>query len=137
MIRLVPIAIFAALTLAACNNNPDANETGDTAQMNNDGGAAGSDNVNSTSSTSSGSSDDEFVAACLHASNMSVSMCTCLSEKADDDLSENSQAFLIATLNEQSEEVVALRARMSFEEMSTAGMFMIGASTECAQEGRQ
>ncbi len=137
MIKFMPIAFVAALALAACNNNSADTDTADTAQMNNDGGATGSDNVNSTGSSSSGASDDEFVAACLSASNQSESMCRCLSEKADEDLSDNSREFLIATLNEQSDEVMEMRARMSLEEMSTAGMFLVNASTQCASEGRQ
>ena len=137
MIKFMPIAFVAALALAACNNNSTDTDTADTAQMNNDGGATGSDNVNSTGSSSSGASDDEFVAACLSASNQSESMCRCLSEKADEDLSDNSREFLIATLNEQSDEVMEMRARMSLEEMSTAGMFLVNASTQCASEGRQ
>lgn len=138
MIRFLPIAFVAALALAACNNNPAETDTADTSQMDNNGSAGtASTDVNSTSSTSSGASNDEFVAACLSASNQSESMCRCLSEKADEDLSDNSREFLIATLNEQSEEVMEMRARMSLEEMSTAGMFLVNASTQCASEGRQ
>jgi len=145
MNKLTPLTILAAFALAACNNSaPDSNEAPDESTTEMDGGSdassgnsGGSDDMTTETSSSSGRADRDFVAACLSASNMSESMCTCLAEKADADLSENSQQFLIATLNEDQDRVVELRTQMSFEEMSSAGMFMIGGSTECAREGRQ
>jgi hypothetical protein len=95
------------------------------------------DDITTEMDTSSGNADDEFVTACLSASNQSVSMCTCLSEKADDGLSDNSRDFLIATLNEETEDAMELRIRMNMEETAAAAMFMANASTQCAREGRQ
>jgi hypothetical protein len=137
MIKYLPVTIVAALALTACNNNAADTDAAESAPMDNNGGVTGSDNMTNNASSSSGASDDEFVSACLSASNQSESMCRCLSEKADEDLSDSSREFLIATLNEQTEEVMEMRARMSLEEMSTAGMFLVNASTQCASEGRQ
>jgi len=145
MNKLTPLAILAALALAACNNSgTDANDAPDDSTTEMDGGSAssdgnsgGSDDMTTETSSSSGRADNEFVAACLSASNQSESMCTCMAEKADADLSEISQEFLIATLNENQDRVVELRSEMNFEEMSTAGMFLVTASTDCAREGRQ
>lgn len=144
MNTLTPLAILAALALAACSNDsPDATDpptqsttetTGSAAASGNDGAI---DDMTTETGTSSGNAGDEFVAACLSASNQSMSMCTCLSEKADEDLSDNSREFLIATLNEESEAVMEMRTRMDMEEMATAAMFMANASTQCAREGRQ
>jgi len=142
MRKLTPLAILAALALAACNNsspeNTDAADSNTEMQNGDSGGESGngSDNMAVETGSSNGPSDDEFVAACLRASNQTESMCTCLSEKAEEDLTANSREFLIATLNEESDEVMEMRSRMSMEEMSTAGMFLVTASTECAREGR-
>jgi hypothetical protein len=144
MKKLTPLAILAALALAACNNSsPDttdaATDSNTEIENGNAGSGSGHDSGDMAVETgdSNGASDDEFVAACLSASNQTESMCTCLSEKAEADLTETSREFLIATLNEQSDEVTELRSRMSMEEMSTAGMFLVTASTQCAREGRQ
>lgn len=143
MKKLTPLAILAALALAACNNSsPDTTDAADSnTEMENGNSGNSSDNssddMSVETSSSNGPSDDEFVAACLRASNQTESMCTCLSEKAEADLTENSREFLIATLNDESEEVMEMRSRMSMEEMSTAGMFLVTASTQCAREGRQ
>lgn len=143
MNTLTPLAILAALALAACSNDsPDATDLPAQGMAENNGSAASgnagaTDDMTTETDTSSGNADDEFVTACLSASNQSVSMCTCLSEKADEDLSDNSREFLIATLNEESEAVMEMRTRMDMEEMATAAMFMANASTQCAREGRQ
>jgi hypothetical protein len=144
MNTLTPLAILAALALAACSNDsPDATDPPAQSTTETDGSTAASgnddamDDMTTETDTSSGNAGDEFVTACLSASNQSVSMCTCLSEKADEDLSDNSREFLIATLNEESEAVMEMRTRMDMEEMATAAMFMANASTQCAREGRQ
>lgn len=132
MTKLTPLAILAALALAACSNDsPDA--TDPPAQNT----AGGSDDMTAETGTSSGSIGDEFTTACLNASNQSESMCICLSEKAAEDLSDNSRAFLIASLNEETEDAMELRIRMNMEETAAAAMFMANASTQCAREGRQ
>lgn len=144
MNKLTPLAILAALALAACNNSsPDAPDTPEESTTESDGGApaggnaGGSDDMTTETGSSSGNADDEFVAACLSASNLSESMCVCLSEKADERLTGNSREFLIATLNEQSEAVMEMRAQMGMEELTAAAMFMANASTQCAREGHQ
>ncbi len=93
--------------------------------------------MTSPTAAASGNRDDEFTAACLHASNQSVSMCSCLSEKADESLGENSRNFLIASLNEDTDTARELRLRMDMEETAAAAMFMANASSQCAREGRQ
>jgi len=143
MNTLTPLAILAALALAACSNDsPDATDLPAQGMAENNGSAASgnagaTDDMTTETDTSSGNADDEFVTACLSASNQSVSMCTCLSEKADDGLSDNSRDFLIATLNEETEDAMELRIRMNMEETAAAAMFMANASTQCAREGRQ
>lgn len=143
MNTLTPLAILAALALAACSNDsPDATDPPAQSMAENNGSAASgndgaTDDMTTETDTSSGNADDEFVAACLTASNLSQSMCVCLSEKADQDLSDNSRDFLIATLNEETEDAMELRIRMNVEETAAAAMFMANASTQCAREGRQ
>ncbi|PIW30288.1 MAG: hypothetical protein COW29_04295 [Rhodobacterales bacterium CG15_BIG_FIL_POST_REV_8_21_14_020_59_13] len=144
MNKLTPLAILAALALAACNNDsPDTNDSPDESAIESNGGSAtdsnagGTDDRTTETGTPSGNTDDEFVAACLSASNLSRSMCDCLAEKADEGLSANSRDFLIATLNEETQAAMELRVRMNMEETAAAAMFMANASTQCAREGRQ
>lgn len=141
MNKFAPIAIIAALALAACNNSPAEDDTDmtsdESSSMSNDGNSGGADNMTETSSSGSGASSDDFVEACLEASNNTPGMCQCLSEKSEDDLTGNGREFLIASMLNQEGRVMELRGQMSIEEMSQAGMFLVNASVECAREGRQ
>ncbi|WP_421792532.1 hypothetical protein [Hyphobacterium sp.] len=130
----------AALMLTACNNSAPSENSSDT-------DASGSSASESTgngngvtaveTSGSSGGTNDDFAAACLNATNSSPTMCACLAEKAEEDLSEGGREFLIASMNEDNDRVLALRGELGIQEMSVAGMFLVTASTQCAEEGRQ
>lgn len=132
-----------ALVLAACSNptpSSDAPENG--AEETGISGNTRNGNGEAMTETSGGdepaeSAADDFAAACLNATNNSPSMCSCLAEKADEDLTGDARDFLVASMNEDNDRVLAMRGQLSVEEMSVAGMFLVTASTECAQEGRQ
>lgn len=143
MHKFSPLAVLAAIALAACNNNPaDSGDDMDDAMSSDSGSSAssgssgGSDDMATQTSSSGGESGDDFVQACLYATNNTSNMCECLSERADEDLTDGAREFLIATMNDENERVMAMRGELSIEEMSTAGMFLVGASTQCAREGR-
>jgi hypothetical protein len=137
MRKFSPLAVLAAIALAACNNNPaDSGDDMDDAMSPDSGSSGGSDDMTTQTSSSGGESGDDFVQACLYATNNTSNMCECLSERADEDLTDGAREFLIATMNDENERVMAMRGELSIEEMSTAGMFLVGASTQCAREGR-
>jgi hypothetical protein len=131
------IALLASLALAACNNNAtDDTDAGDTPPADNgtnpDNGSGGGDTVRTRAG-----SDDDFAAACLNATNNSPEMCQCMAEQADAELTGDAREFLIASMNDENERVMAMRGELSVEEMSVAGMFLVNASVECARDGRQ
>ncbi|WP_421785746.1 hypothetical protein [Hyphobacterium sp.] len=128
----LPLALLAALALAACGNNSagegETSSTGSSSETPSGGGDA--------VQTSAGSGDD-FAAACLNATNNSPEICECMAEQADDALTGDAREFLIASMNDENERVLAMRGELSVEEMSVAGMFLVNATVECTREGRQ
>jgi|TARA_R110002073_G_scaffold184389_2_gene342767 hypothetical protein len=136
----IGLLLAGSLALAACGGGSDDTAMSDddgpmTAEMSQDLANDMAESMNDGEAMDSGREDDDFTAACLNASNMPEAMCTCMSGKATANLTENGRDFLVATLNENSDRVMALRGQMSLTEMSQAGMFMVNASTECAAEG--
>jgi hypothetical protein len=65
-----------------------------------------------------------FADACQQSTNLGEEICTCMGEKARDELPEDSRAFLLATLREDEAAVTETRGRLSLEEAMRAGMFM-------------
>jgi len=129
----IGLLLAGSLALAACGGGGDDSPM--TAETSQDLANDMIESMNDGESMDSGREDNDFTAACLTASNMPEAMCTCMSEKATANLTENGRDFLIATLNEDTDRVIALRGQMSLTEMSQSGMFMVNASTECAAEG--
>ncbi len=90
------------------------------------------------STTDAGSdtaSDDDFVEACLAALNWERDLCACVGRKAKAELSADGYAFQVASLREDDAETTRLRERMPLEEATQAGLFMVNAPRECAEEG--
>ncbi|MEE2525342.1 hypothetical protein V0U79_03115 [Hyphobacterium sp. HN65] len=124
-----PIAILAAFALAACNNSP-AEDAGDDPAETPSG-------ATETAAAGADGSEDLFVAACLEASNNTPNMCECLSEKAQADLTDTGRDFLVASMLDQEDRLMSLRADMDGEEVIATSRFLVDASVECAREGRQ
>lgn len=76
---------------------------------------------------------EEFAAACMKSSNMDKTLCQCIAQKAQEKLSPNGMAFVIASLQGDEEKTAALRSRMEMQETVVAGMFMTQAPAECAK----
>ena len=129
----IGLLLAGSLALAACGGGGDDSPM--TAETSQDLANDKIESMNDGETMDSGRADNDFTAACLTASNMPEAMCTCMSGKATANLTENGRDFLIATLNEDTDRVIALRGQMSLTEMSQSGMFMVNASTECAAEG--
>lgn len=66
---------------------------------------------------------------------MGESLCKCVSNKADSDLSEDGVAFLVAMITEDEANTDRLRSELSMQEVVKAGMFMTKAPAACAAEG--
>jgi hypothetical protein len=77
---------------------------------------------------------DAFVKACLSSSNLNESMCKCLAGKADERLSPEGFAFLVASMNKDKQKTQNLRSKLDMAEAMAAGMFMVNTPQECAQQ---
>jgi hypothetical protein len=76
----------------------------------------------------------QFTRACVEATNMDESLCECVGEKAAEELSDKSFDLLVATLNQDDEEVTRLRGEVSLSESLAAGLFMTRGPALCAEE---
>jgi len=74
---------------------------------------------------------ERFVAACLSFSNMGEPICECLSSQAQQDLSPEGFAFLVATLEKDEETTKELREKTPLQDITSAGMFMVSAPASC------
>ena len=72
-----------------------------------------------------------FVQACLSRYNWEEPLCQCVAEKADERLTPNGFAFLVATMNEDWARTEELRDQMDMNERADAGMFFVNAPQEC------
>ena len=74
-----------------------------------------------------------FVQACLSAYNWVESLCQCAAEKADERLTPNGFAFLVAVMNEDMAKAEELRGQMDMNEKADAGMFFVNTPQECGE----
>jgi hypothetical protein len=72
-----------------------------------------------------------FVQACLSAYNWEQPLCQCAAKKADERLTPNGFAFLIAVMNEDMARAEELRGQMDINEKADAGMFFVNTPQEC------
>jgi hypothetical protein len=66
----------------------------------------------------------DIAAACEKSTNMGPAICDCLGRKANQDLSGDERAFVVAALTENEAETTRLRSELSLESAMKAGMFM-------------
>ena len=74
-----------------------------------------------------------FVKSCLTAYNWPKPLCECAAEKADERLTPNGFAFLVAIMNKDEAKIAELRDQLDMNEKQEAGMFMVNASQECGE----
>ena len=74
-----------------------------------------------------------FVQACLSSYNWEEPLCECVAEKADERLTPNGFAFLVATMNNDEAKVAELRDQLDMNEKLDAGMFMVNTPQECGE----
>ncbi len=84
---------------------------------------------------SRGSNDlNAFAKACGSAYNLGGPICECLAKKADERLTPDGFAFLVATMNNDDEKAGKLRSKLEVNEAMQAGMFMVNTPNECSGE---
>jgi len=64
---------------------------------------------------------------------MSEALCSCVAEKAQEELTEDGYQFLLASLEEREDDTARLRQEMPVQELMKAGMFMASAPATCAR----
>ena len=74
-----------------------------------------------------------FVQACLSSYNWEEPLCECVAEKADERLTPNGFAFLVATMNNDEAKVAELRSQLDMNEKLEVGMFMVNTPQECGE----
>ena len=74
-----------------------------------------------------------FVQACLSSYNWEKPLCECVAEKADERLTPNGFAFLVATMKKDDAKTAELRDQLDMNEKLEAGMFMVNTPQECVE----
>lgn len=83
--------------------------------------------------SSDGASVAEFVAACESAGNMGEGICSCIGNKAKQDLSPTGFDFFTAMMQKDDEKTAALRADMEFAELTEASMYLVSGAQACLE----
>ena len=78
-----------------------------------------------------GNFQEEFTDACAQSGDLERPVCECLATKAEDELSDTEQQFLLAALREDEARTAELRVELGIEGAMRAGMFMTNVAT-CA-----
>ena len=60
-------------------------------------------------------------------------LCECAAEKADERLTPNGFAFLVAVMNNDEADAAELRDQLDMNERLEAGMFFVNAPQECGE----
>jgi len=89
---------------------------------------------NSYGESSEANDINAFVEACGSAYNLGEPICECLAEKADERLTPDGFAFLVASMNDDDQETARLRGKLDMNEALEAGMFMVNTPQECSLE---
>ena len=82
-----------------------------------------------------GGFQQEFVDACTSSSNLDRTVCRCMAEKAQADLSDDEREFLLAVLRKDEARAGELQSRLGVAGAMRAGTFMTDVAS-CAVEGR-
>jgi len=72
--------------------------------------------------------------ACVAIGDMTDEICDCIASQADERLTAEGRAFVLAVLEDDEVEATKLREGLPIEEAMTAGMFMAQAPLECGAE---
>ena len=75
-----------------------------------------------------------FAKACVSSYNLGEPICECLAKKADERLTPNGFAFLVAVMNKDEAKTAKLRSQLEMSEATDAGMFMVNTPEECGEE---
>lgn len=87
-----------------------------------------------TACGSSGPSANSLAKTCEQETDMSAAMCSCVADRAAEELDANGRALIEAMLLEDRDKVNEVRRDMTMEEMTTASTFLIRAPGACAMQ---
>ncbi|MCF8880592.1 hypothetical protein L5876_12265 [Hyphobacterium sp. SN044] len=118
----------------AVNGQMDYQDGDDAAQDDEDAGNDVASSGGDEPMTSAGT-DPEFIEGCLQSTNLSRETCICVAASAREELSEDVQDFLVASMNQRAEEATEIRMRLTIEEVTSAAMFMTNETRECVERG--
>lgn len=79
-------------------------------------------------------SSGAFVKACVTMEGMTEEICDCIATKADERLTADGRAFVMAVIEDDEVEATKQRDDLGVEEAMAAGMFMTQAPSECGAE---
>lgn len=74
-----------------------------------------------------------FVKACLSFSNWDEPLCECAAKKADESLTPNGFAYLVALMNKDEAKAAKLQNQLDMNEKLDAGMFFVNPPQECGE----
>ena len=72
-----------------------------------------------------------MTAACVKDGEMTEEQCKCISNRAEKDLSKDAQALLVAELEENQAKVEELQKKLTMEDATQVGVFLMNAMGEC------
>lgn len=76
----------------------------------------------------------EFVEACTDSTSMGTEICECMAELANEELSEDGFAFVLASMQGNADQAQAMVGGMQVEEATQAGLFMVTAPANCVSQ---
>lgn len=74
----------------------------------------------------------KLVQLCSSELNVPEGVCDCISDTAEEELTPDGIAFVVAALEKDDAKTTELRGKMPFDEMTKSAMFMANAPTNCA-----
>lgn len=75
---------------------------------------------------------DRIARACVKDGTMNEAQCQCVADRAENDLSKNAQALILAEMEDDNDRVEALTKQMSLQDAASVGSFMMNAMRQCA-----
>jgi len=79
----------------------------------------------------------KLVQLCGSELNVPEGVCDCISDTAEEELTPDGIAFVVAALEKDDAKTTELRSKMPFDEMTKSAMFMATAPANCAVNSMQ
>ena len=76
-------------------------------------------------------SESDFADVLQENSNIPADVAECMAELAEEELSDDARAFLMASMQSDDDKVSEMRSELSMSELAAAGAFMVSSATRC------